>query len=102
MTKRAFDPRWQGASIPKQHWHFHQQLFARYGIVLEAGEFSQMLRDIKNGRTTIVDHPSPESTVHSIVNSRLWERYFVLVTKGRIVTALPASKKLKRLRRKLP
>lgn len=34
----AFDPRWDGASIPERDWHFHRRLFERYGIVLLPGE----------------------------------------------------------------
>ena len=51
----AFDPRWQGRSIPERHWHFHRQLLARYGIVLGPGEFSEMLRDIKDGRALLIE-----------------------------------------------
>ncbi|ESY82480.1 hypothetical protein X740_05405 [Mesorhizobium sp. LNHC221B00] len=101
-NRDGFDPRWNGKSIPKKHWHFHQQLLARYGLVLAPGEFSQMLRDIETGRATVIERRPPDSTVYMIRNTRLWERYFVLVTNGHIITALPPSKRLKRLRREMP
>lgn len=97
----GFDSRWDGKSIPKRHWHFHRQLLARYGIVLGPGEYSQMLRDIISGRATLIEQRSPESAVYMIRNTRLWDRYFVLVKNGFIVTALPPNRKLKRLRKEL-
>ncbi|RUW80462.1 MAG: hypothetical protein E5V91_02245 [Mesorhizobium sp.] len=102
QDENGFDPRWNGKSIPKKHWHFHQQLFARYNITLGPGEFSQMLRDIKTGRATIIERRSSSKIVYMIRNTRLWERYFVLVTNGHVVTALPPSRRFKRLWRGLP
>jgi len=98
----GFDPLWNGQSIPKHHWHFHRHLFARYGIALAHGEFSQMLRDIKTGCARLIELRPPASAVYMVKNTPLWERYFVLVTNGHVVTALPPSKRLKRLRREAP
>jgi hypothetical protein len=95
-----FDPQWDGKSIPKHHWHFHRQLFARYGIVLAPGEFSEMLRDIKTGRAAIIERVPSGATIYMIRNIRLWKQYFVLVRDGYVVTALPPGRKLKRLRRR--
>lgn len=100
MTDDDFDPLWNGKSIPKYHWHFHRQLFARYGIVLAPGEFSEMLRDIKDGRATVIERLSSNATIYMIRNTRLWQQYFVLVRNGYVVTALPPGKKLKRLRQR--
>lgn len=98
----GFDHRWNGKSIPKKHWHFHRQLMSRYGIVLAPGEFSQMLRDIKIGRAKVIEYRPPSSVVYMIINTRLWDRYFILVTDGYVITALPPSKRLKKLRREMP
>ena len=98
----AFDSRRNGRFIPKHHWHFHWHLHTRYGIVLAPGEFSQMLRDIETGRATIIERRQPNSVVYMIRNTRLWDRYFVLVTNGYVVTALPPSKRLVKLRREMP
>lgn len=89
-------------SIPKYHWHFHRQLWERYGIVLAPGEFSQMLRDIKTGRAVVIERLSDNRTIYMVRNKRLWERYFVVVRNAYIITALPPSKRLKKLRRELP
>jgi len=97
-----FDPRWYGKSIPKYHWHFHRQLWERYDIVLAPGEFSQMLRDIEEGRATVIERLSGNRVIYMVRNKRLWERFFVVVRNGYIITALPPSGRLKRLRRQLP
>lgn len=102
QDENGFDPRWNGKSIPKKHWHFHQQLLVRYGIILAPGEFSQMLRDIETGRAAVIERRSASKVVYMIRNTRLWDRYFVLVTNGHVVTALPPSKRFKKLRRELP
>jgi len=60
-----------------------------------------MLRDIRSGRATLIEQRSPENAVYMIRNTRLWDRYFVLVTNGFIVIAVPPSRKLKRLREEL-
>lgn len=45
-------PEWPDGSIIKRaHWHFHQRLYERYnGMVLDPGNFSDILRQIKDGR----------------------------------------------------
>jgi hypothetical protein len=94
-----YDPRWNGMSIPKRHWHFHRQLLSRYGIVLAPGEFSRMLKEIRAGRMLPVERISATKAVYSIRISRLGERFYVLVDDGQIITALPPSKRLNKLRR---
>lgn len=98
----GFDPRWLGKSIPERHWHFHRRLLERYGIVLAPGEFSHMLKDIATGRAPMVKRRSARSAIYMVRNTRLWERFFVLVNNGEIRTALPPSKALRRARRTLP
>ncbi|QDC02317.1 hypothetical protein [Mesorhizobium sp. 8] len=94
MADDDFDPLWNGKSIPKYHWHFHRQLYARYGIVLAPGEFSEMLSDIKAGRATVIERVSSDATIYMIRNTRLWKQYFVLVRNGYIVTVLPPNRRL--------
>lgn len=96
------DIRWAGRSIPRKHWHFHRQLHARYGIIMAPGEFSEMLRDIKNGRAQLVEQISPTKAIYSVVLRRTWDRFFVLVEKGHVVTAMPPTKRLKKKRREMP
>lgn len=88
-----FDDRWSTGSIPKKHWHFHRALYKRYNIVLAPSEFSTMLKDIRSGRALRVSTDGDKS-VYFIRLKRIGERFFVLVQKGQVVTALPASKKL--------
>ena len=49
-----FDPRWFGAYISHTEWHFHRQLLSRYGLVLAAGQFSRIVRDIRRGRARLI------------------------------------------------
>lgn len=70
--------------------------------MLAPGEFSQMLRDIKTGRATVIERLSDNRVIYMVRNKRLLERYFVVVRDGYIITALPPSKRLKKLRRELP
>lgn len=98
IDDEGFDSRWLGKTIPARHWHFHRRLFERYGIVLAPGEFSQMLKDIASGKALLVQRRSASSAIYMIRNTRLWERYFVLVKNEQIKTALPPSRTLKRLR----
>lgn len=95
----GFDPRWNGKSIPKNHWHFHRQLLARYGIVLAPGEFSKMLDDIAKGRAKLIMQKAPTTAIYAIKNTRLWEWYYVLIREGYVVTALPPNKRYNRIRK---
>lgn len=99
MTNDDFDPLWNGKSIPKYHWHFHRQLFERYGIVLAPGEFSEMLRDIETGRATVIERLPPDAVIYMIRNVRLWKQYVVLVRNGYVVTALPPSRRFNKIGR---
>ena len=101
-TPTSFDARWHGRSIPHKHWHFHRQLLKRYGIVLEPGEFSLMLKDIASGRAIAVERLTETKVIYSVRNQRLFERYYVLVERGYVITALPPTKRLNALRRELP
>jgi hypothetical protein len=49
-----FDERWNGASIPQEHWHFHRQLLARYGIVMRPGDYSDMIDGLRLGKALLV------------------------------------------------
>lgn len=98
----GFDARWLGKSIPERHWHFHRRLLERYDIVLAPGEFSAMLKDIATGKAKLVKRRSARSAVYMIRNTRLWERFFVLVVNGDVRTALPPSRAFKRTRRQMP
>ncbi len=50
-----FDVRWSGTFIPRLHWHFHRRLMQRYGMVLEPGQYIEILRQIRIGRTNVLE-----------------------------------------------
>lgn len=91
----GLDVRWHGASIHKEHWHFHWRLFERYGVVLAPAEFSQMAISIRKSRALVVEHRRNGQKIYSIFVRSVGTRIYVLATKqGRIITALPPSKRL--------
>ena len=94
-----FDPRWSGASIRLEHWHFHRRLFERYLIVLAPGEFSEMRHSIQVGRSPLIERLEGNRTVHSHRIARLSERIYVVLHKDRFVTVLLPTKRLNQLRR---
>lgn len=100
MSKKTyFDPRWDGASIPKRHWHFHRQLLSRYGIVLGPGDFSEMLHDIKNGYTKLIERRTKTTAIYSVRIYRFDERVYVLSDGKDVFTARPPGKRLNDKRR---
>jgi hypothetical protein len=96
-----FDPRWENKAIPKRDWHFHRQLLKRYGVVLAAGEYASMMRDLRHGAATPIMKLSPRRVIHSVQIERLRERVYVVADGHRILTAWPPSRKLNEIRRKL-
>ncbi|MER8691901.1 hypothetical protein NKI77_18195 [Mesorhizobium opportunistum] len=102
MSKKPyFNPLWLGASIPKRHWHFHRQLWRRYGIVLQPGEFSDMVRDIKNGYAKAIEKRSKKVSIYSVKIDRVGERVYVLSDGKHIITAWPPEKRLNEKRRRM-
>ncbi|WP_442579106.1 hypothetical protein ACSBOB_26860 [Mesorhizobium sp. ASY16-5R] len=101
MWPVGFDPRWHGKSIPKRDWHFHRQLLVRYGIVLAAGEFASMMRDIKHGAALPIMKLEPRKVIYSVRIERVHERVYVVSDGRQIFTAWPPKKKLNEIRRKM-
>lgn len=100
-SDEAFDERWLGASIPSDHWHFHRQLLARYGIVMAPGEFTGMLNDITKGRALrLVERPKGRA-IFSVRLKTAGERIYVLAVKRRVITAWPPNARLNQKRRDL-
>ncbi|MDQ6436613.1 hypothetical protein RB623_21395 [Mesorhizobium sp. LHD-90] len=97
----GFDARWHGKSIPQRDWHFHRQLLARYGIVLAAGEFASMLRDIKHGAALPMMKLTPRKVIYSVRIERVRARVYVASDGLQIFTAWPPKKKLNEIRRKM-
>ena len=98
--KHYFNPRWNGARIPKKDWHFHRQLLRRYGIVLAPGEFSEIVRDIRNGYAKQIEKRGNKLGIYSTRISRLHEQIFVLSDGKNLISAWPPEKRLNELRRR--
>ena len=96
-----FDDRWLGKSIPQRDWHFHRRLLERYGIVLAAGEFAAMSRDIKHGAALPIMKLTPRKVIYSVRIERVRERIYVVSDGRQIFTAQPPKKKLNEIRRRM-
>jgi hypothetical protein len=98
--KHYFNPRWDGARIPKKDWHFHRQLLRRYGIVLAPGEFSEIVHDIRTGYAKLIENRADGLAIYSVQISRLHERVYVLSDGKNLISAWPVEKRLNELRRR--
>lgn len=94
-----FDSRWDGASIPAEHWHFHRNLLARYGVVLGVGEYSRIIADIKSGKALLVKERQRGQGIYSVNIMSAKERIYVLAHQRNIITAWPPDRKLNAIRR---
>lgn len=95
MAMTAFDPRWDGSSIPKEHWHFHKRLYERYGIVMAPGDFGAMVRAIKDGKALMVHRKNKRHRIYWHKVQSVHERIYVLVGQGgAILSAWPPTKQL--------
>ncbi|MCV0394361.1 MAG: hypothetical protein K5872_13395 [Rhizobiaceae bacterium] len=94
-----FDERWHGASIRRDSWHLHRALFHRYKIVLGPGEFSGILREIQSGRALLLEERSNGYALFWVRIPGQFERAFIVARgRRRLITALPPTRRLKRLR----
>jgi hypothetical protein len=84
-----FDPRWIGARISKPQWHFHRQLFKRYGIVLAVGQFSKIMKDIRYGRAPLIKARGEDGGIYSVHVKGAASRVYVLATGDIPRTAWP-------------
>ena len=94
-----FDPRWDGASIPENHWHFHRRLHERYGITMAPGDFGAMVRDIETGRALMVHKHTRKRRVYWCRLKSCYERVYVLANGDMILTAWPATREIVALRK---
>ena len=95
------DPRWHGASIDRMHWHFHRRLWSRYKIVLAPGEFSLIIKDIKNGKAQVLFRKSAKEAAYVFYIKSARTRIFVTADGTHLITALPPTKRLAQLRKDL-
>jgi len=97
----TLDPRWIGAVIPREHWHFHRQLLDRYNIVLAPGEFSLVMEMINRRRAQLIEERRDGQAIYSVRLPVAQERIYVLAHGARIITAWPPEKRLNVIRRQL-
>jgi len=97
----VLDTRWFGATIQREHWHFHRQLLNRYGVILAPGEFSWIVSMLETGKALLVQTRGPKQAIYSIRLPRVQERIYVLATGCRLVTAWPPTRRLNATRRNL-
>jgi hypothetical protein len=98
---RGLDPRWVGAVIPKEHWHFHRQLLDRYYVVLAPGEFSMIVEAIQSGRALLVEKRGAKQAIYSVRIPSTGDRVYILAAGRNLVTAWPPERRLHELRRQL-
>jgi hypothetical protein len=92
---RDFDPRWHGAVINSDRWHFHRRLLERYGIVLGPADYSRIARSIADGRAPLV-RSGPDNTAVYLVQIPSTGALVFVGTKanGELVTAMSVSDRL--------
>jgi hypothetical protein len=95
------DRRWIGAAIQCSNWHFHRQLFERYGIVLPPGEFTYIARTIEAGEAMLIEERAKGQAIYAIRLPTSKERIYVLAKGQALITAWPPSKRLNDTRRAL-
>ncbi|HEY1925843.1 MAG TPA: hypothetical protein VGG92_00100 [Caulobacteraceae bacterium] len=96
----GLDPRWEGASIGKEHWHFHRRLWDRYSIILAPGEFTMILTAIRTGEALLVERRGRGTAVYSFRVPSCGERVYVVAAGHALVTVLPPRPRLNELRRR--
>jgi hypothetical protein len=95
----GLDPRWEGVSIPREHWHFQRRLWDHYSIILEPGEFSWIMTTIRNGDAVLVERQGKTKAVYSVYLRSRRERIYVVAARDVPITSLKPSRRLRELRR---
>jgi hypothetical protein len=101
MMAADLDPRWHGAIIPDGHWQFHRTIFKLYGLVLEPGELSMMLHDVKSGRAPMVVDLGVNGCIHAVRVRSVGAWVFAFVVAGAMRTILPPARPLRDARRRV-
>lgn len=99
MTRHfSDDERWNGASIDFAHWHFHRQLYERYGIIMGPGDFSDMVkRGLRKGKALLLRETAQGGKLYRWRVKSTGERIFIIADRERVITAYPPRKSLKKL-----
>ena len=99
MTDSGIDPRWIGAVIWRDQWHFHRRLLARYKIVLAPGEFSMIVKSIEDGRARLIERRRGRGAIYLVRIPSAQERVYVFAVGLKLISAWPPEKRLSDLRR---
>ncbi|MHC2250663.1 hypothetical protein ACVILK_000355 [Bradyrhizobium embrapense] len=87
-----FDDRWDGASIPSEHWHFHRRLLQRYGVVLGPGEYSGIVRALRKKEAIVVEARGKGLAIYRVRLNISRERVYVLAKGQQILSAFPPQR----------
>ena len=93
------DPRWIGAVIQEDQWHFHRQLLARYKIVLAPGEFSMIVEAIQTGKALLIERRRRRQAIYSVRIPSAQERVYVLAIGPKLISAWPPEARLNAIRK---
>lgn len=95
MDDKHIDPRWVGAVINQDRWHFHRRLLERYGIVLAPADYSRISRSIAHGETPLIE-PKPDGTAVYLVRVPSSGALVFVAAKqnGELITALSVNSRL--------
>jgi hypothetical protein len=98
MNRADFDPRWEGAVVRINSWHFHRRLFERYGIVLGPGEYTMIKSAIVSGKAPMVQR-RPTGSLYWVKVESAAKGIYVLARSKRLVTVWPDPKQRGKARR---
>ena len=88
------DPRWHGVFIQADQFHFHRQLWERWGVVLAPGDFTAMRQAIDGGQAVKLHKSKRGGTVYAVVVPSVGKTVLVLTSGWRFLTAYPRDKRL--------
>lgn len=97
----GFDARWDGASIPREHWHFHRRLLERYGLVLQPGEYSKIVKKLAKGKWFFIGPVKRGGAVYKVFTRSAPKGFFIVVTGRRPRTAYPLKSAIRLIRRRV-
>jgi hypothetical protein len=91
----SFDPRWHGAVINQDRWHFHRRLLERYGVVLGPADYSRISGAVARGGAALIE-PKPDGTAVYLVRVPSSGALVFVAAKanGELITALSVNPRL--------
>lgn len=90
------DPRWHGALIEDNLFHFHRRLLERWDVVLGPGDYTAMRQMIRRGRATYIRTTERGGKVYAVRVPSVDKVVMVVVSGWRFCTAYPPQKRYMR------